>query len=146
MNTIALRFGEHFAPACGTIAAHQEVIDKIGYVWYGKMGAKASETMLKEIIASDLPRVLLINSGKADRYWAYIESYSYDMPSKNEFPSYYGDKLEKMNTWIKIVKFEIAPKDIMSKCKVISSGATLGEASKHSMSPYFKIQYDEGVE
>lgn len=143
MNTIALRFGEHFAPKCGTIAAHQAVIDKIGYVWYGKMGAKASEIMLKDIIASELPRVLLINSGKSDRYWAYIEAYTYDMPNPNEYPSYYGEKLEKMNTWIKIVKFEIAPKDIMSKCKVISSGATLGEASKHSMSPYFKIQYDE---
>lgn len=28
----------------------------------------------------------------------------------------------------------------MSKCKVASSGATLGEASKHSMSPYFIIE------
>ena len=37
MKTIALRFGEHFSPACGTIAAHQEIIDKSGYVWYGKM-------------------------------------------------------------------------------------------------------------
>jgi hypothetical protein len=28
MKTIALRFGEHFAPPCGTIAAHQEIIDE----------------------------------------------------------------------------------------------------------------------
>ncbi len=38
MRTIALRFGEHFSPKCGTIAAHEEIINDIGYVWYGKMG------------------------------------------------------------------------------------------------------------
>ncbi|MGE9977058.1 hypothetical protein [Bariatricus sp. HCP28S3_C2] len=32
MKTIALRFGEHFSPECGTIAAHEEIIDKLGYV------------------------------------------------------------------------------------------------------------------
>ena len=32
MKTIAMRFGEHFAPECGTIVAHQDIIDKFGYV------------------------------------------------------------------------------------------------------------------
>ena len=41
MKTIALRYGEHFAPQCGTIAAHQELINELGYAWYGKMGAAA---------------------------------------------------------------------------------------------------------
>ena len=46
MKTIALRFGEHFSPDCGTIAAHQEIIDKLGYVWYGKMGSTVSDKLL----------------------------------------------------------------------------------------------------
>ena len=37
MKTIALRFAENFAPDCWTIAAHQEVINKYGFTWYGKM-------------------------------------------------------------------------------------------------------------
>ena len=145
METIALRFGEHFAPECGTIASHQKIIDNLGYVWYGKMGAKASETLLKQIIDSKTPRILLINSGKADRYWAYIDSYSFEQPPLGEFPNYYGEKKESMKSWFRIIKFEVAPKDIMSKCHVISSGAALGEVSKHSMSPYFKIRYNEEV-
>lgn len=28
MKTIALRFGEHFSPDCGTISAHQKIITK----------------------------------------------------------------------------------------------------------------------
>ncbi len=143
MNTIALRFGEHFAPSCGTIAAHNEIIEQIGYTWYGKIGAKVSESLLKEILKADDPKFLLINSGKASRYWVHITDYRSEKPEDNEYPSYYGDKVNKMNTWLKVTKIDPAPKDIMSKCYVISSGAQLGEVSKHSMSPYFKISYNE---
>ena len=38
MDTVALRFAENFAPSCGTIAAHQEIIDEKGFAWYGKLG------------------------------------------------------------------------------------------------------------
>ena len=41
---------------------------------------------------------------------------------------------------------EEANKNIMSLCKVASSGALLSMASKSSMSPYFIIEYDEGGE
>lgn len=143
MNTVALRFGEHFSPECGTIAAHQEIINKLGYVWYGKMGSKVSSALLDNLLKSENAKILLINSGKADRYWAYISAYSDKVLANDEFPQYYADKAEGMKTWFKIYKIEMAPKDIMSKCFVISSGAPLGEVSKHSMSPYFKISYSE---
>ena len=42
MRTIALRFAETFAPECGTIAAHQHMIDRHGFVWYGKLGNPVS--------------------------------------------------------------------------------------------------------
>ena len=49
MKTIALRFGESFSPECGTIAAHQLIIDKLGYVWYGKMGRPVATHIIDEI-------------------------------------------------------------------------------------------------
>lgn len=143
MNTIALRFGEHFAPTCGTIEAHQNVIDSIGFVWYGKMGSRVSAVFLNELLKAEHPRILLINSGKADRYWAYISAFSEEIPEDGLYPSYYGEKVSNMKTWFKVEKLEKAPNDIMSKCTVISSGAPLGDVSKHSMSPYFKIKYEE---
>ena len=43
MRTVALRFAENFAPDEGTIAAHEAVIEQLGFVWYGKMGAAVSQ-------------------------------------------------------------------------------------------------------
>ena len=47
MKTIALRFGEHFSPEIGTIAAHQKIIDEYGFVWYGKMGSSVSNKVIQ---------------------------------------------------------------------------------------------------
>ena len=144
MKTIALRFGEQFSPECGTIAAHEEIIESLGYVWYGKMGSKISEKMIKEIMASDSPRILLIRSGKTERYWAEVKEIQYGVPEKEAIPEYYRDIAGTFKTWFKIEKFVLADKDVMSKCVVASSGKFLGEASKHSMSPYFIINAPTG--
>lgn len=141
MKTIALRFGEHFAPPCGTIAAHQAIIDDKGYVWYGKLGNTVSDKNISMIMEIEKPKILLINSGKADRYWANIVEIKKTTPNLDGIPEYYRDNNEKFKIWFKIISFEPASKNIMSKCYVTSSGATLGEASKHSMSPYFIIEY-----
>ena len=143
MKTIALRFGEHFSPECGTIVAHQRVIDELGYVWYGKMGNPVASRIVKELAEQDDTRILLINSGKTDRYWAHVAEIKKETPDLMSIPEYYRDMTEKFKTWFKITEFEPAPKDIMSKCSVVSSGALLGEVSKHSMSPYFIINCDE---
>ena len=68
MKTIALRFGEIFSPECGTIAAHQCIIDSIGYVWYGKLGAAVSAKAIEEMMQCTDPKLLLIKSGKTERY------------------------------------------------------------------------------
>ena len=142
MKTIALRFAETFAPAEGTIQAHQAVIDKYGYVWYGKLGSKVAEAKQKEILKSKEPKILLIHSGKQDRYWAYVEEIK-DAPETEVVPEYYRDDIERFKTWFKIIRFEKAENNIMSKCFVVSSKAPLGTASRFSMSPYFYIETTE---
>ena len=146
MKTVALRFGEHFSPECGTIAAHQQMIDKLGYVWYGKMGNPVSIKLADEIMKQENLRILLISSGKAERYWAYVNEITRVTPPLEEIPAYYRDMSDKFKTWFKVTKFESAPRDIMSKCYVISSGSVLGSVSRHSMSPYFIIEYKEEAE
>lgn len=140
MKTIALRFGEHFSPDIGTISAHEEIIDTYGFVWYGKMGSSVSDKVIKEIMNNDSPRILLIRSGKTERYWAQVEEIQHSVPDREYIPQYYREYAETFKTWFKITDFTLAPKDIMSKCHVASSGAPLGEVSKHSMSPYFIIE------
>ncbi len=143
MKTIALRFGEHFSPDCGTIAAHQQLIDKLGYVWYGKMGSPVAARIVNELNDQEDTKILLISSGKAERYWAYVTEISKKIPPADGIPEYYRNIAGTFKTWFKVTAFESAPRDIMSKCFVTSSGNVLGEVSKHSMSPYFIIEYKE---
>lgn len=144
MRTIALRFGEHFAPDCGTIAAHQEVIDKYGHVWYGKMGTLVGKNVSADIMDNEEPRILLIRSGKRERYWAFVEKVQYELPPLEQIPEYYRKTAGTFKTWFKVLRFEQADMNVMSQCKVASSGNELGNVSKHSMSPYFIINYEEG--
>lgn len=143
MRTIALRFGETFSPKYGTIAAHQFIIDTLGYVWYGKLGTAVSAKIIEEMMQSADPKFLLIKSGKYERYWVHFKEVSKEKPTASEYPTYYNEKAEVMKTWFKVTSFELAPKDVMSHCYVTSSGKTLSEASRLSMSPYFIIEYRE---
>lgn len=140
MKGVALRFFEKFAPVDGTIAEHQKLIDKNGYVYYGKMGNPVADKNINILMKQNEIPLLLIHSGRTDRYWAYVDKIVKERPNFDEFPEYYHDIAEKFKTWFRIRKIEEAPKNVMSQCKVASSGATLGEASKHSMSPYFIIE------
>lgn len=143
MRTVALRFAENFAPVCGTIAAHQEVINEHGFVWYGKLGSPVSAKVAGEILMEDDPRILLIHSGGVERWWARIEAIKREMPELSAVPSYYRNRADGFNCWFKVVSFERADAKVMSSCFVASSGKMLTEASRHSMSPYFIIGYKQ---
>lgn len=143
MISVALRFADNKAPKDGTIAEHLKLIEKNGYVWYGKFGTPLSESVKEKILSQDNPKILLIRSGRFERYWAYISDISRNAPEDGEFPSYYSDVKQKIHVWFKVVKIEQAPKDIMARCIVPSSGRSLSEASRYSMSPYFVIEVRE---
>ena len=57
MNSIALRFGETFAPKEGTVQAHQKMLEKHGFVWYGKLGGPISTAVAKELMKQDDPNL-----------------------------------------------------------------------------------------
>lgn len=143
MRTIALRFSDNFAPANGTIKLHQECINKKGFVWYGKLGSPVSMSVGEQVLKNDKPRILLIQSGKSARYWAYIDRISKEVPEKENIPEYYRDQANLIKTWFRVIKFETAEKNVMAKCIVASSKALLSSTSRHSMSPYFIIDYYE---
>ena len=143
MKTVALRFAENFAPDGGTIAAHQDVIEEIGHVWYGKLGNPVSREIARTILESDDPCILLIHSGGQERYWAHVDAIQRDEPKLTEVPPYYRSMADKFKCWFKVRAFERASNSVMAQCTVVSSGKRLTDASRHSMSPYFIIEYDE---
>ena len=139
MRTVALRFAENFAPECGTIAAHQELIEQNGFVWYGKLGSPVSFKTAGELLDVEDPRILLIHSGGNDRWWAHVSKIQREQPPAAEIPLYYRKKASDFRCWFKVTRFDRAPRDVMSQCFVASSGKPLTLASRHSMSPYFII-------
>lgn len=141
MKTVALRFSENFAPPEGTIAAHQELIEQNGFVWYGKLGSAVSVKVAAALMENESPRILLIHSGKSNRYWAYINKIQRETPALTEIPKYYRDMAGDFSCWFRVIRFEKAESDVMAKCKVASSGDSLSYVSKSSMSPYFIIEY-----
>lgn len=139
-KSIALRFAENFAPPEGTIAAHRAVIERLGSVWYGKLGSAVSSANARLLLASDEPRILLIHSGSTKRYWAYIDAISKDVPDLELVPAYYRNRAGDMGCWFHVTRIEDALGNVMSQWIVSSSGKTLTEASRYSMSPYFVIE------
>ncbi len=145
MKTIALRFADNIAPKDGTIAEHEKIIEQFGYVWYGKFGARVSEKARNDIMSADDKRVLLIHSGTSKRYWLRVDDISYETPELSGIPEYYRDIAGTVKTWFRVTQIEKADKSVMAKCTVSSSGSPLSAVSRHSMSPYFIIDYDEGA-
>lgn len=143
MKTVALRFAENFAPECGTIAAHKQVLDSLGSVWYGKLGSSMSKAVCDSILGGYDPRILLIHSGGTDRWWLHIDAISRELPPYGSYPEHYGELADRMGCWLHVRRFEKADSKVMSKCVVASSGKPLSLASRRSMSPYFIIDYQE---
>ena len=85
--------------------------------------------------------ILLIRSGKTERYWATVTEIKHELPQIELIPEYYRDIAKTVKTWFKISCFQLAEKDVMSRCVIVSSGKSLSEVSRHSMSPYFIIEY-----
>lgn len=146
MKTVALRFADNFAPPEGTVTTHNTMIKNRGYVWYGKIGCALSKATIQMIMDNQPAKILLIHSGTQKRYWAYVDAITRDFPGEGEFPEYYKDKAQQIKAWIKMTKIEDAPKDILSKCRVLSSGELLSHSSRYSMSPYYRIFVEDTEE
>ena len=102
MKTIALRYAENFAPEIGTIAAHETIIAKCGYVWYGKLGTGVSDKNIKMILSSEKqPMILLVHSGGIERYWALVADISKSVPPLKEIPEYYRHSVTRFKCWFK---------------------------------------------
>ena len=115
MKTIALRFGENLAPECGTIEAHKQLIRQYHKVWYGKFGTPLSDKVIKDILENKVAKILLVHSGTPNRYWAFIDKIQKETPDLSMVPSYYHSEKERIRTWFRVCRFEVAEKDVMSR-------------------------------
>ena len=120
---------------------HQEIINDVGFVWYGKFGNTLSQKIIDELMSQSPKKILLIKSGFPERYWAYFDKIQKEKPKDlNTIPNYYRKETNKIKCWFRITRFEKTDNNIMSKFIISSSKMPLSEASKHSLNPYFIIE------
>lgn len=141
MRTIAMRFYDSISTYEGVIEQHQLYINLYGSVWWGLRGKPISKKSRETILANVPSVILLIHSGKRDRWWGYVDDISFERPDENLIPSMYRDEAINCGTWFRINRFELAPKEVMMMSAVASSGNPLSLSSPRSRSPYFIIDY-----
>ena len=146
MKTVVLKFSDSFAPKEGTIEEHNKIIDKYGFVWYGKKGNVINSLLTDEINNYDIQdrKIILVKSVTHECYIAEIEKIeNYVKPENKYIPEYYWDWKNNINCWIKIKCFKKVDKSILQKATVCSSQRTLSEAFYHSMTPIFIVDIDK---
>lgn len=80
------------------IEKHEEVIDALGYCWFGKIGVVPSAKAVAEVQAEDNPCIVLYSQGKG--YVASFEQIVFEKP-KEGYPIYYQEELFDNNVFPK---------------------------------------------
>ena len=86
------------------IDEHLKVMDKKGYVWFGKIGNKPTDKALVKMLEEESNYILLKEPQNA--YICRFEAYSENMPSEDEYPDYYKKEIlptRYFSLWFKLV-------------------------------------------
>lgn len=107
MKSLTLRLGKKFALESETIQAHLDLLDKFGYVWYGKFG----NLLIK-------PKTNAFLKENNHRYGAFISVIKDGCLELDKVSFYYKDKTEEVKIWLKFLKINPTSLDVMKYCKV----------------------------
>ena len=141
MKTIAIRFSDYFAPECGTIFSHEDIIKQCGYVWFGKIGhTKMSKRVINEILANGPVNILMIKTQSKTHYLAKVEAILEKCPELNRVPQYYAQKHRDCSNWFKITVFTPIAEEELKKF-FTTSGNSIFDIYKKSMGSYFVVEY-----
>src|SRR5574341_1089010 len=128
---LVIRFSDGLFGVGDVVAKHNEVVDKTGYVWFGKIGTTLSSIRIDALnkqVKDEIPTFIYLVKGnrkKSTAYRAKLFLVSKDLPKgegKNT-PSYYSTKSlrQYMKAWIKIGEISEVELSSMKNLKAINS-------------------------
>ena len=145
---LLLRFSNNIYKG-DTIAAHQEVINQYGAVWFGKMGSPVSQVhvdKLNQQVDENIPTYVYLVKGnrrKSTIYHSTLFLASKTLPNDEAYlvPRYYADlNISKyVRLWVKLGDFDPLETVELNKMKVASSVLPIGETLVKSSSGHFII-------
>jgi hypothetical protein len=159
MNTkplhLVIRFSDTMFAVGEVISLHNEVVDKHGAVWFGKLGGTLSLSRIEWLnkqIEQKVPTYLYLVKGnrkKSTPYKAEILAVSRDFPKKEKtlIPPYYAEKglLKYMNAWVKVGHIEQVEMADLKNLKTINSVFPLEETLVRSSSGYFLVHESKSI-
>lgn len=136
-NLICLRFVNLGGFDC--IEEHTKLINKIGYVWFAKIGNKPASKIIQKMMDDETPYLLLKDPQNA--YVAEFIEFSEVEPSEGEYPEYYKTEISpsrKISVWFKLTSIKRV-EDLMILNNVVlkSSRSPILETTKKSMASHF---------
>jgi len=145
-SILCLRFANVGGFDC--IDEHIKMLEKNGFVWFGKIGSKPASKALNEMIADNSRYILLKEPKKS--YICEFENYKEDMPDKNLFPDYYNTEIlpnRKFSIWFKIISIlEVNETEKLNSIIVKKSRSPILETARKSMSSHFNTIAKDDVE
>lgn len=137
---LVLRYGKQIIENC--IELHKEIIEEIGYCWFGKLGTAPSKKSIDAVLEEDNASIILYARNSA--FLCRICEVTYDKPEEG-YPDYYNTELfEKCSyptIYFKLTTLEQIDVNELEKFTVISSGNSAINTLMHSMSSFLFISY-----
>ena len=152
---LVIRFSDTMFGVGDVVSLHNEVVDKHGAVWFGKLGGTLSQSRidwLNKQIEEKVPTFLYLVKGnrrKSTPYKAKILAVSRDFPKKEKalIPPYYAEKklLKYMNVWVKVGHIEQMQMSDLKNLKTINSIFPIEETLVRSSSGYFLVHESKSI-
>ena len=153
---LAIRFSDSRFRIENVVALHNEIVSRVGYVWFGKMGLPIGVTKIDQLklqISLKLPTfAYLVKSFrmKSTFYKANILDITRRLPKSEveNFPDYYRqyNLINYVKTWLKISKIVPVDDDEINHIKVAKSIFTLRETLSRSASGHFWVKKTEAID
>ena len=152
---LVIRFSDTMFDVGDVISLHNQIVDKQGAVWFGKLGGTLSLSRIEWLnkqITQKIPTYIYLVKGnrkKSTPYKAMILEVSRDFPKKEKalIPPYYSEKklLKYMNAWVKIGHTEQVEMADLKNLKTINSIFPLEETLSRSQSGYFLVHESTSI-
>ena len=145
---LLLKFGYLHGIDC--IEEHQNVINKLGYVWFGKIGAKPKFGTIEKMLDSEVKSNFIILKSTKECYLCKFDKYSLTIP-ENGFPEYYISRLrmksDTFSIWFRIIEMKkVSNLTSLQEIVVESSRNPLLVACKQSMAAHFFTVANKDIE
>lgn len=145
---LLLKFGYLHGIDC--IQEHQNVINNLGYVWFGKIGIRPKSSIIDKMLDSELKSNFIILKSAKECYLCHFDKYSLISP-ENGFPEYYISHLrmtsDTFSIWFRITEMKkISDLTSLQEIVVESSGNPLLVACRQSMAAHFFTIANKDIE